>query len=202
MKRALLCLALSSAPALVRSASSSCSSSGAPPTLRSLLSFRALAGSNSSAPQAITPSSTSGKAVLLVNTASLCGYTPQLAQLQELHSSFEAKGLLVVAVPSNDFGAQEPGDAAAIRSLYEGTYKASFFIAEKTAVVGGEAHPFYLHLQKALGDAGAPSWNFVSPCRGAELARRAAGARQLLSRLSLHVSLSLFSLLSLCRPST
>ena len=121
-----------------------------------LLKFRGLAGAPSIAPDALA-----GKVVFIVNTASFCGYTPQLASLQRLHERFEAAGLVVLGVPSNDFGAQEPDAEPAIRARYAAPpFGVRFPLTAKYAVTGGEAHPFYLHLQHKLGDAGAPHWNF------------------------------------------
>jgi glutathione peroxidase len=121
-----------------------------------LLKFRGLAG----APP-ISPSALAGKAVLVVNTASYCGYTPQLAALQQLHERYAARGLVVLGVPSNDFGAQEPDAEPAIAQRYAAApFGVRFPLAAKYAVSGGEAHPFFLHLQHKLGDAGAPHWNF------------------------------------------
>ena len=84
-----------------------------------------------------------GKAVLVVNTASECGYTPQYAGLQTLWQANKAKGLVVLGVPSNDFGAQEPGDAAAIGKFCTARYGVDFPLTAKQKVIGGQAHPFY-----------------------------------------------------------
>ena len=102
-----------------------------------------------------------GRVVLVVNTASFCGYTHQYAALQALHDRYEARGLVVLGVPSNDFGAQEPDTEAAIQARYSAPpFGVRFPLTAKYAVSGGEAHPFFLHLQHKLGDAGAPHWNF------------------------------------------
>jgi len=122
----------------------------------SLLKFRGLNGG-----PATSPSSVSGRVVLVVNTASFCGYTPQLTSLQALHERFAPRGLLVLGVPCNDFGGQEPDDEATIAARYSAPpFGVRFPLTAKYAVSGGEAHPFYLHLQHKLGDAGAPHWNF------------------------------------------
>jgi glutathione peroxidase len=121
----------------------------------SLLRFRGLAGG---AP--IVPAALEGRVTLIVNTASYCGYTPQLKSLQALHERFSPSGLAVVGVPCNDFGAQEPDEEPAILQSYRERYGVTFPLTAKYSVVGGEAHPFYLHLQHRLGDAGAPHWNF------------------------------------------
>lgn len=109
----------------------------------------------------ITPQSLSAKVVLLVNTASYCGYTPQLAGLQRLQELYGKQGLVVLAVPSNDFGAQEPDSESRIAAFYRGPpYGATYTITSKQAVIGAAAHPAYRWLADNLGDAGTPSWNF------------------------------------------
>lgn len=98
--------------------------------------------------------------VLLVNTASHCGYTPQLKGLQALHVKYGARGLAVVGVPCNDFGAQEPDEEAKVLSFYTSTYGVTFPLTAKTAVLGAARHPVYARLEAQLGDAGVPEWNF------------------------------------------
>jgi len=100
-----------------------------------------------------------GKPVLVVNTASLCGYTPQYAGLQELWTQFRERGLMIIGVPSNDFGAQEPGGASDIAHTVEQTYHVSFPITVKTSVKGPNAHPFY-KWAAAERPADLPGWNF------------------------------------------
>ena len=100
-----------------------------------------------------------GKPLLIVNTASQCGYTPQYAGLQELWTRYRDRGLLIVGVPSNDFGGQEPGGAAEISKTAHGDFHVSFPLAEKVAVKGPAAHAFYKWA--ALERPGeAPRWNF------------------------------------------
>ncbi len=101
-----------------------------------------------------------GRPVLVVNTASYCGYTPQYRDLEALWQKYRDRGLIVLGVPSNDFGAQEPGTAAEIREFCETNYAVDFPLAEKVRVVGGAAHPFYRWVAAELGEAGAPRWNF------------------------------------------
>jgi glutathione peroxidase len=101
-----------------------------------------------------------GKAVLLVNTASECGYTPQYQGLQALWARYRKRGLVVVGVPSNDFGAQEPGDEGAIKSFCYVNYGIDFPMTAKEAVIGGDAHPFYRWVESELGEAATPRWNF------------------------------------------
>jgi len=101
-----------------------------------------------------------GKAVLVVNTASECGYTPQYAGLQKLWQAQRDQGLVVLGVPSNDFGQQEPSDEAAIGRFCATRYKVDFPMTAKQKVVGGAAHPFYRWIAAELGEAGSPRWNF------------------------------------------
>ena len=100
-----------------------------------------------------------GKAVLVVNVASACGYTPQYAGLQAL---WRARGreLVVLGVPSNDFGAQEPGTEAEIRAFCETSFGVDFPMTSKQTVIGGKAHPFYRWIVAEAGEGAAPKWNF------------------------------------------
>ena len=100
-----------------------------------------------------------GRPVLVVNTASLCGYTPQYRDLQALWARYRDRGLVVLGVPSNDFGQQEPGSAKEIKAFCE-SYDVSFPLADKQKVTGPDAHPFYRWIAAELGDAGVPRWNF------------------------------------------
>ena len=84
-----------------------------------------------------------GKAVLVVNTASECGYTPQYKDLQAVWERYRDRGLVVLGVPSNDFGGQEPGTEAEIKRFCERQYAVDFPLTAKVHVTGGEAHPFY-----------------------------------------------------------
>jgi glutathione peroxidase len=100
-----------------------------------------------------------GKPILIVNTASQCGYTPQYAGLQQLWERYRDKGLLIIGVPSNDFGGQEPGGAAEIDKTAHGEYGVSFPLAAKTEIKGPSAHPFYKWAAlERPGDS--PRWNF------------------------------------------
>src|SRR3954471_24015052 len=84
-----------------------------------------------------------GRPLLIVNTASLCGFTPQYAGLQQLWSEFHDRGLTIIGVPSNDFGGQEPGGATEITQTAHQHYGVTFPIAAKAVVKGPKAHPFY-----------------------------------------------------------
>lgn len=101
-----------------------------------------------------------GKAVLVVNTASQCGFTPQYDDLQALHDRYAAQGLVVLGVPSNDFGAQEPGTNAEIKSFCETRFGVAFPMAEKQTVIGADAHPFFRWIVDEAGEGAAPRWNF------------------------------------------
>jgi glutathione peroxidase len=100
-----------------------------------------------------------GKPILVVNTASLCGYTPQYAGLQQLWSRFRDRGLVVIGVPSNDFGGQEPGGVAEISKTAEHEYGVSFPMAAKVDVRGANPHPFY-RWAAAERPLDTPRWNF------------------------------------------
>ena len=100
-----------------------------------------------------------GRPILVVNTASHCGYTPQYAGLQTLWTRYRERGLLVVAVPSNDFGGQEPGGVAEIGKTAQGEYHVSFPIAQKAVVKGGQAHAFYRWAAQQRPSE-LPRWNF------------------------------------------
>jgi glutathione peroxidase len=101
-----------------------------------------------------------GQPLLIVNTASLCGFTKQYGDLQELWRRYEGAGLVVIAVPSNDFGEQEPDADGEIRSFCQGVFSVTFPIASKQPVIGADAHPFYKWAADAMGPGGAPVWNF------------------------------------------
>ena len=101
-----------------------------------------------------------GRPVLVVNTASYCGYTPQYRDLETLSRRYRDQGLVVLGVPSNDFGQQEPGTAAEIRQFCDTNYQIDFPLTEKVRVVGGGAHPFYRWVAATLGEGGTPRWNF------------------------------------------
>jgi len=100
-----------------------------------------------------------GRPLLIVNTASLCGYTPQYAGLQELWTEFHGRGLMIVGVPSNDFGEQEPGGASDIAQTAQHQYGVTFPIAAKAVVKGPNAHPFYKWAAEAR-PKDVPRWNF------------------------------------------
>jgi glutathione peroxidase len=100
-----------------------------------------------------------GRPLLIVNTASLCGYTPQYAGLQQLWAEFQDRGLMIIGVPSNDFGSQEPGGATEIAETAQHQYGVTFPIAAKAVVKGPNAHPFYRWAAEAR-PKDVPHWNF------------------------------------------
>lgn len=102
-----------------------------------------------------------GQVVVVVNTASFCGFTPQYKSLESLYARYRARGLVVLGFPSNDFGAQEPGSDKEIAAFCENTFGVKFPMFTKTRVspAGGAAvHPLYAELARATGQA--PRWNF------------------------------------------
>jgi len=101
-----------------------------------------------------------GKAVLVVNTASFCGYTKQYAGLQALYEKYRDRGLVVLGVPSNDFGGQEPGKEAEIKAFCETNFAVDFPMTTKQSVKGADAHPFYKWAAEQSGGEGVPKWNF------------------------------------------
>jgi glutathione peroxidase len=100
----------------------------------------------------------SGKVLLVVNTASQCGYTPQYKGLEALHAKYATQGLVVMGFPANDFGGQEPGDAKKIAQTCFNFYGVQFPMFNKISVAGAGTHPLYASLAKATGQA--PQWNF------------------------------------------
>jgi glutathione peroxidase len=101
-----------------------------------------------------------GKVLLIVNTASKCGFTPQYAGLETLYKTYKDKGLIVIGVPSNDFGHQEPGSEEDIADFCQINYGVTFPITTKEIVKGKNAAPFYVWAKQKLGFGTAPKWNF------------------------------------------
>jgi len=100
-----------------------------------------------------------GKPIMIVNTASLCGYTPQYAGLEQLFMRFHDKGLTIIGVPSNDFGGQEPGGPKEISATANQEYGVTFPLTAKAEVKGPNAHPFY-KWAAAERPQETPKWNF------------------------------------------
>jgi glutathione peroxidase len=101
-----------------------------------------------------------GKVVLLVNTASECGFTPQYEGLEKLWEAKAAQGLVIIGVPSNDFGAQEPGSAGEIATFCKLNYGVTFPLADKAVVSGTDAVEVYKWAGEFAGALGRPKWNF------------------------------------------
>jgi len=101
-----------------------------------------------------------GKALLIVNTASECGYTPQYKGLEELYQQYKARGFEVLAFPSNDFGGQEPGTNVQIKKFCEARYKTTFPLFAKIPVKGPKADPLYRYLASLPENGGEVTWNF------------------------------------------
>ena len=100
------------------------------------------------------------KTVLLVNVASNCGFTKQYAELQELYEKYSEKGLVVLGVPSNQFGGQEPGSNNEIKDFCETNFNITFPMTTKIDVKGENAHPIYLWAKENYGNTAVPKWNF------------------------------------------
>lgn len=101
-----------------------------------------------------------GKVLIIVNTASKCGFTPQYALLEQLYEKYKSQGLVILGVPSNDFAKQEPGSEDEIAIFCQVNYGVSFPITAKEKVSGKDAHPFYLWAREKLGFGSGPKWNF------------------------------------------
>ncbi len=99
-----------------------------------------------------------GRVLLVVNTASYCGFTSQYEGLEKLHADLKGKGLVVLGFPSNDFGQQEPGGSKQIAEFCTNTYGVKFPMFEKSVVSGSGANPLYRELAQATGKS--PQWNF------------------------------------------
>ena len=101
-----------------------------------------------------------GHPLLIVNTASLCGFTPQYTDLEALYQKYKEKGLRIAAFPANEFGAQEPGSDADIKSFCMTKYALSFDLYSKIVVKGAGIHPLYKYLTTEAGHDGEIPWNF------------------------------------------
>jgi glutathione peroxidase len=155
---ALSAAALSSAPAMAQPAAASTNAAAAtsrtscPATLRH--TFKRL---QDEAPQDLCQYA--GKVVLVVNTASYCGFTTQYEGLEKLYAKYGPKGLVVLGFPSNDFGKQEPGNSKEIADFCFNTYGVKFPMFAKSSVKGAEANPLHAMLIKSTGQE--PKWNFT-----------------------------------------
>ena len=101
-----------------------------------------------------------GKTILLVNVASKCGFTKQYADLQTLYEKYKNQGLVVVGIPSNQFGGQEPGSNKEIKNFCETNFNITFPMTDKVEVKGKNAHELYVWAKKNFGNSTVPKWNF------------------------------------------
>ena len=101
-----------------------------------------------------------GKTVLLVNVASKCGFTKQYSELQKLYDQYKEKGLVVIGIPSNQFGGQEPGSNEEIKNFCETNFNITFPMTDKVDVKGNNAHEIYLWAKENYGSSTVPKWNF------------------------------------------
>ncbi len=148
--------ALNGAPAMAQSKSAAATPAAPAASCPALLkqTFKRL---QDDAPQDLCQYS--GKVVLVVNTASYCGYTKQYEGLEKLYAKYSGKGLVVLGFPSNDFGKQEPGTEKEIADLCYNTYGVKFPMFAKTSVSGAAANPLHSQLTKLTGKE--PKWNFT-----------------------------------------
>lgn len=100
------------------------------------------------------------KSILLVNVASNCGFTKQYEDLQKLYELYKSNGLIVLGVPSNQFGNQEPGSEKEIKNFCEANFNITFPMTSKYDVRGNKAHPVYLWAKESYGNSAVPKWNF------------------------------------------
>ena len=100
------------------------------------------------------------KVILIVNTASKCGFTPQYVQLEELYQKFNKKNFEIIAIPSNDFGKQEFCNPIEIKDFINSNYKISFQITKIEKIKGKDSHPFFNWARDQVGILGSPKWNF------------------------------------------
>jgi len=105
-------------------------------------------------------SSFKGKTILLVNVASKCGFTNQYDDLQKLYDDFKNKGLIVIGIPANQFGGQEPGSEKEIKNFCETNFNITFPMTSKYEVKGANAHPIYIWAKDTYGKSTVPKWNF------------------------------------------
>ena len=105
-------------------------------------------------------SSFKGKTILIVNVASKCGFTNQYDDLQNLYDNFKDKGLIVIGIPTNQFGGQEPGSEKEIKNFCETNFNITFPMTSKYEVKGANAHPIYIWAKDTFGKSTVPKWNF------------------------------------------
>lgn len=111
--------------------------------------------------QDVDLSTYAGKVLLLVNTASKCGFTKQYASLEELYLRYQERGLRILAFPANNFGAQEPGSDEEIKEFCTSNFDVTFDLFSKISVKGDDIHPLYRHVTEESAFPGELRWNFV-----------------------------------------
>ena len=100
------------------------------------------------------------KVIVIINVASQCGFTKQYDDMQKIWDKYQKKGLILIGVPSNDFGKQEPGSNEEIKNFCEAKFGITFPMTEKVIVKGLSAHPFYIWAKENHGKSAVPKWNF------------------------------------------
>ena len=116
--------------------------------------FKDLDGSN------LSLSDYKGKVIVVVNVASQCGFTSQYEDMQKVWEKYQSKGIIMLGIPSNDFGKQEPGINEDIKNFCKAKFGISFPMTAKVSVKGSGAHPFYIWAWKNHGKSAIPKWNF------------------------------------------
>ena len=119
-----------------------------------IFNFKDLDGSN------LNLSDYKEKVIVVVNVASQCGFTNQYEDMQKVWESYQKKGIVMLGIPSNDFGNQEPGNSKDIKNFCEAKFGITFPMTEKVSVKGENAHPFYKWAKKNHGNSAVPKWNF------------------------------------------
>ena len=100
------------------------------------------------------------KVIVVINVASQCGFTNQYEDMQKIWEKYQDKGVIILGVPSNEFGKQEPGSNKDIKNFCEAKFGISFPMTEKISVKGEDAHPFYIWARENYGKSAIPKWNF------------------------------------------
>ena len=100
------------------------------------------------------------KVIVVVNVASQCGFTNQYEDMQKIWEQYQTKGIIMLGVPSNDFGNQEPGNSKEIKNFCEAKFGITFPMTEKVSVKGENAHPFFIWAKENHGKSAIPKWNF------------------------------------------
>ena len=102
----------------------------------------------------------SGQPLLIVNTASECGFTPQYRKLQALWEEYRPNGLIVIGIPCDEFGGQEPGDDETVAEFCTSRYEVTFPLTSKQSIIGAQAHPLFIAMREEFGSDILPRWNF------------------------------------------